>query len=51
MAEKKQVKFIENILTPTNPKDAYYINYEQVQMGYMLTILIGLSLIFYMIVY
>lgn len=52
MAEKKkQVRFVEQVLTPMNPKDAYYINYEQVIMNYMLLVLVGLGLILYMIVY
>jgi len=49
--EKKQMKFVEQILTPMNPKDAYYINYEQVTMSYIMVILVGIALIFYMIVY
>ena len=46
-----QVKFVKSVLTPLNPKDAYYINYDEVLKNYMVALLIGIAFILYMIIY
>ena len=46
-----EVRFIEKVLTPFNPKDRYYINYEELIKQYTVMILVGCVLILYFIVY
>lgn len=49
--EDKNVKFIERIETATNPKDIYYVNYENMIQTYFFVMAIGLLIIGYMIIF
>lgn len=49
--KRTNVKFIQNVLTPVNPKDAYYVNYDEVIKSYMVAVLIGLAFVLYMVLY
>lgn len=46
-----QLKFISKQLTPENPQNMYYMNYEETFKTYFALILIGLLMVAYLIFY
>lgn len=49
--QTQQIRFIKKQLTPENPIDIYYINYEETIKTYFLLILIGLFMVAYLVFY
>jgi len=47
----QELKFITKQLTPDNPQDRYYQNYEETFKTYYALILVGLIMIGYMLFY
>lgn len=47
----RELRFIQEVKTPLNPKDLYYKNFEELIKYYFIMILIGLFMVFYMWLY
>ena len=47
----QQLKFITKQLTPENPQNAYYQNYEETFKTYFALILVGLLMVAYLLFY
>jgi hypothetical protein len=47
----QQLKFISTQLTPDNPQNVYYLNYEETFKTYLALILVGLLMLGYMVFY
>ena len=43
-----ELRFIKNVLTPLNPKDIYYKNLDEVMKWYLILMLVGISMVIYM---
>lgn len=48
-ARNDELKFITKRLTPENPQDRYYINYEETKKSYYWMILIGSIMVLYFV--
>lgn len=44
---KRQIKFVETVVTAQNPKDLYYINSYRLERTYYIMMLIGIVLFGY----
>lgn len=47
----QQLKFITTQLTPENPQNAYYLNYDETFKTYFAIILVGLIMVGYLLFY
>lgn len=46
-----ELQFINKSLTNKNPKDLYYLNIEELIKKYFITLLVGLIMLGYLIIY
>jgi hypothetical protein len=48
-SRSSEIRFIKKKLTPMNPKDVFYYNYEELLKYYYVMILVGVLMIAYML--